>query len=120
MVQCIYALMKSVYDENYYSPGQAFAYSVVRVNPKSKGDLNLAKIDLLRKLGIYYNVLVHVWFLLYMLLPYVKLFFLSGKRTFYHPYLIYIVYIDFFDHSSRRFFFAVAFIDDATKLYKFL
>lgn len=52
MVQCIYALMKSVYDENYYSPGQAFDYSVVRVNPKLKGDLNLVKIDLLRKLGI--------------------------------------------------------------------
>ena len=52
MVQCIYALMKSAYDENYYGLRQAFDYSVVTVNPKSKGDLNLAKIDLLRKLGI--------------------------------------------------------------------
>ena len=31
---------------------QAFKYGVVTVNLKSKGDLNPAEIDLLRKLGI--------------------------------------------------------------------
>ena len=52
MVQCIYTLMKSFDEENRYGPGQAFNYSVVAVNPKSKGDLNPVEIDLLRKLGI--------------------------------------------------------------------
>ena len=44
--------LKNFNDENYYCPGQAFNYSVVTVNPKSKGDLNQAEIDLLRELGI--------------------------------------------------------------------
>ena len=44
---------KNFNDENYYGPGPAFNYSVVRVNPKSKGDLNQAEIDLLRKLDIF-------------------------------------------------------------------
>ena len=44
--------LKNFDNENYYGPGQAFNYSVVKVNPKSKGDLNLAEIDLPRKLGI--------------------------------------------------------------------
>ena len=35
----------------------------------------------------------------------VKLFFLSGKRTFYHAYLTYIVYIDFFGNFSLCFLF---------------
>ena len=39
-------------DENYCGPGQAFNCSVVTINPKSKGNLNPAEIDLLRKLGI--------------------------------------------------------------------
>ena len=39
-------------DENYYSLGQAFNYSVVTINPKSKGDLNPTKIYLSRKLEI--------------------------------------------------------------------
>ena len=35
-----------------------------------------------------------------MFLSYVKLFFLSVKRTLYHAYLTYVVYIDFFGISS--------------------
>ena len=70
--------LKNFGDENYYGPGQAFNYRVVTVNPKSKEDLNPADIDLL-KLGILLHF--NVWFLLYMFLSYVKLFFLSGKKT---------------------------------------
>ena len=44
--------LKNFDNENYYGPGQAFNYSVAAVNPKSKGNLNPAEIDLLRKLGI--------------------------------------------------------------------
>ena len=36
----------------------------------------------------------------------VKLFFLSDKRPFYDTYLTYIVYNDFFDHSSLCFLFS--------------
>ena len=95
--------LKNFGDENYYGPGQAFNYRVVTVNPKSKEDLNPADIDLL-KLGILLHF--NVWFLLYMFfLSYVKLFFLSGKKTFYHAYLTYIVYIDFFGNFSLCFLF---------------
>ena len=62
---------KNFKDEYYYSPGQAFNYSVVTVNPKSKGNLN-------------------------PFLSYVKLFFLSSKKIFHHAYLTSIVYIDLF------------------------
>ena len=44
--------LKNVDNENQYGPGQAFNYSAVTVNPKSKGDLNPTEIDLLSKLGI--------------------------------------------------------------------
>ena len=44
--------LKNFDNESCYGPEQAFNYSVVTVNPKSKGDLNPAEIDLLRKLGI--------------------------------------------------------------------
>ena len=44
--------LKNFNDENYYGPWQAFNYSVVTVNLKSKGGLNPAEINLLRKLGI--------------------------------------------------------------------
>ena len=40
-----------------------------------------------------------------MFLPYIKLFFLPGKKTFYQAYLAYIVHIDFFDNSSLCFLF---------------
>ena len=55
-----------------------------------------------------------------MLLSYVKLFFLSGKRTFYYPYLIYIVYIDFFDHSSLCFFLFLSMLQQScTSFYRY-
>ena len=44
--------LKNFNDENYYGTGHAFNYNVVTVNQKSKGDLNPAEINLLRKLGI--------------------------------------------------------------------
>ena len=44
--------LKNFDDENYHVPGPAFNYSVAAVNPKSKGDLHPAEVDLLRKLRI--------------------------------------------------------------------
>ena len=44
--------LKNFDHENYYGLGQAFNYSLGTVNSKSKGDLNPAEINILRKLGI--------------------------------------------------------------------
>ena len=97
--------LKKVYDENYYGPRQAFNYSAVRANPKSKGDINPADIHLLTKLGISYILMFDFCFICFYL-TLVKLFFLSGKRPFYDTYLTYIVCNDFFDHSSLCFLFS--------------
>lgn len=44
--------LKNFNDENHYDLGQAFNYSDFMINAKSKGNLNLEEMDLLRKLGI--------------------------------------------------------------------
>ena len=44
--------LKNFNDENHYDLGQAFNYSDFMINAKSKGNLNLVEMDLLRKLGI--------------------------------------------------------------------